>query len=120
MLKWLAWIGDTKKDLLAFPEAVVSEIGHALYVAQCGGKHKSAKALKGFGDAGILEVVENYAGDTYRAVYTVRFAEVAYVLHVFQKKSKKGIATPASEMKAIEARLTRAKAEYDRWKKESL
>lgn len=82
-----------------------------------GGKHESAKPLKGFKGAGVLEVVENYDGDTYRAVYTVRFAEVIYVLHCFQKKSKSGIATPKQDLDLIQARLKTAEVEYEEWKK---
>lgn len=74
-VKLLGWVGTAKEDLLAFPDEVVREIGHALYVAQIGGKHASAKPLKGFGGASVLEIVEDFDGDAYRAVYTVRFAE---------------------------------------------
>ena len=84
-------------------------IGYALYLAQCGEKHPLAKPLKGFKRAGVIEVVENFDGDTYRAVYTVKLAGVVYVLHAFQKKSKKGIATPKQDIELIEARLKRAK-----------
>lgn len=115
-LKLLGWIGTSKDDLLTFPEAVVREVGHALYVAQQGGKHSSAKPLKGFGGASLLEVVEDHDGDSYRAVYTVRFAQVVYVLHAFQKKSKTGIATPAKEISKIHARLRLAEEEYTRWR----
>src|SRR5476651_1497741 len=79
--------------------------GYALYVAQLGGKHRDAKPLKGFGGAGVVEIVADHQGDTFRAVYTVRFAAAVYVLHVFQKKAKKGRATPRFEMKLIEQRL---------------
>lgn len=96
-VKPVGWIASSLKDLRAFPDEVMDEIGHALYEGQRGGKHESAKPLKGFKGAGVLEVVENYDGDTYRAVYTVRFAEVIYVLHCFQKKSKSGIATPKQD-----------------------
>lgn len=90
--KPLFWIGSAKSDLLDFPEAVKDEIGVALSVAQVGGKHPSAKPWKGEG-AGVLEIVEDHRGDTYRAVYTVKFENAAYVLHAFQKKSPKGIKT---------------------------
>ena len=93
------------------------EIGYALYLAQLGGKHGSAKPLKGFGGAGVLEVVEDHDGDSYRAVYTVRFSEAVYVLHAFQKKSKHGIETPPQEMDKVRARLKRAEEEYEEWKK---
>jgi phage-related protein len=111
----LGWIGTAKEDLLSFPDAVVREIGHALYVAQIGGKHASAKPLKGLSGAGVLEIVEDFDGDTYRAVYTVRLADIVYVLHAFQKKSKKGIATPRREIDIIKARLRRAEEEYAAW-----
>ena len=84
------------------------EVGYALFVAQNGEKADGAKPLKGFGGGGILEVVENHDGDTYRAVYTVRFASAVYVLHAFQKKSKAGIKTPKKDMDLIEARLKAA------------
>ena len=87
------------------PEEVQDTFGFALYMAQCGGKHPDAKPLKGFSGAGVLEIVEDYSSDTYRAVYTVRFADAVYVLHVFQKKSKKGITTPQEEIARIKARL---------------
>ena len=116
-MKALGWIATAKADLLAFPDAVVREFGHALFVAQIGGKHADAKPLKGFGGASILEVVEDHDGDTYRAVYTARFAEVVYVLHAFQKKSKKGVAPPPREIDKVKARLKRAEEEYQVWKR---
>lgn len=99
------WLGSSKKDLLALPVPVRKFFGHALDVAQHGGQHAAAKALRGFGGAGVLEVVEDDADGTYRAVYTVRFAEAVFVLHVFQKKSKRGIATPQADMEIIRKRL---------------
>ena len=114
-MKALGWVGTAKEDLLSFPDAVVREIGHALYIAQIGGKHASAKPLKGHSGASVLEIVEDFDGETYRAVYTVRFAEVVYVLHAFQKKSKKGIATPRREIDIVKARLRRAEEEYAAW-----
>jgi phage-related protein len=116
-VKALGWIGSAKADLLSFPHDVVREVGHALYVAQRGGKHDNAKPLKGFGGASVLEVVEDYGGDTYRAVYTVRFAEIVYVLHAFQKKSKKSTATPPHEIDKIKSRLKRAEETYEIWKR---
>jgi phage-related protein len=92
----------------AMPEDVQASFGFALYIAQCGGKHPDAKPLKGFIGAGELEIVEDYNSDTYRAVYTVRFSDSVYVLHVFQKKSKQGIATPKEEIEKITARLKMA------------
>jgi phage-related protein len=114
-VKELGWIGSTKSDLLTFPDEVVREIGHALYVAQEGGKHGSVKPLKGFGGASVLEVIEDHDGDTFRAVYTVRFAEVVYVVHAFQKKAKRGIATPRQEIEKIRQRLKQAEEEYAKW-----
>lgn len=90
------------------PEDVQDTFGFAIYIAQSGGKHPDAKPLKGFSGAGVLEIVEDYNSDTYRAVYTVIFADVVYVLHVFQKKSKKGIATSQEEISKIKTRLTMA------------
>lgn len=108
--KPLIWIGGSKKDLIALPFDVRKFFGHALDFAQRGGMHDAVKPLKGFGGAGVLEIVENDAGGTYRAVYTVKFAETVYVLHCFQKKSKSGIATPKVDMDIIRARLKVAEA----------
>jgi phage-related protein len=107
------WVGSSKRDLTDFPDEVQREIGFALYFAQIGDKHPSAKPLKGFKGAGVLEVVEDHRGDTYRAVYTVRFANAVYVLHAFQKKSKSGIATPKKELDLIESRLKLAKEDFE-------
>jgi phage-related protein len=101
----LYWVGNSKKDLLALPEEVVDVFGYALYLTQNGRKHDQAKPLKGFGSAGVLEIVEDWEGNTYRAVYTVRFELAIYVLHVFQKKAKRGIATPKSDLDLIRQRL---------------
>lgn len=101
------WIGSSKKDLLTFPEKAVSDIGYALGVAQLGGKHPDAKPWKGQG-AGVLEIVETFDGDAYRLVYTVRFAEAIYVLHAFQKKSPKGIATDKRDIELVAQRLKTA------------
>jgi phage-related protein len=106
------WIGASLDDLRRLSADVQDEIGYAIYFAQQGRRHPSAKVLKGFGGAGVLEVVEDDAGGTYRAVYTVRFAGVVYVLHVFQKKSKKGIQTPRMEIELIRRRLGVAEAHY--------
>ncbi|MCQ3923279.1 MAG: type II toxin-antitoxin system RelE/ParE family toxin [Rhodocyclaceae bacterium] len=108
--KPLEWIGSARKDLMALPVHVRKFFGHALDFAQRGGKHDAAKALRGFGGSGVLEVVENDAGGTYRAVYTVRFEEAVFVLHCFQKKSKSGIATPREDTDIIRARLKVAEA----------
>ena len=107
-LKPLRWVGSSRDDLLALPDEVRREVGYALFVAQNGEKADSAKPLKGLGGGGVLEVVENHDGDTYRAVYTIRFARAVYVLHAFQKKSKAGIKTPKKDMDLIEARLKAA------------
>ena len=92
---------------MAFPEAVKDGLGTALSVAQFGGKHPAAKPWRGEGP-GVLEIVEDYAGNTFRAVYTIRFAEAVYVLHAFQKKSKQGVATPRMDMELIRSRLVDA------------
>jgi phage-related protein len=105
-LKALAWVGSAKRDLLALPDEVIDAFGYALYVAQTGKRHEKAKALHGFGSAGILEIVEDWRGSTYRAVYTVRFSAAVFVLHAFQKKAKHGIATPRQDMELIRERLT--------------
>jgi len=113
----LRWIGTSRDDLREFPEPVRRRVGGALSEAQLGGKAPYAKPLKGFGGAGVLEIVDDFDGDTYRAVYTVKFAHAVYVLHAFQKKAKRGIATPKSELDLIEHRLKRAKADYEQWQK---
>lgn len=113
--KPVRWIGSSRDDLRAFPEGVRLRVGGALWEAQLGGKAAWAKPLRGFGGAGVLEVVDDHDGDTYRAVYTVRFAGVVYVLHAFQKKSKRGIATPKHEIALIEQRLKRAREDHDQW-----
>ena len=104
----LEWVGSSKKDLMALPDEVIDVFGYALHLAQMGQKHEQAKPLRGFGSAGVLEVVEDLRGDTYRAVYTVRFAARVFVLHVFQKKSKSGIATPKADLDLIDKRLKAA------------
>jgi phage-related protein len=109
-LRELRWIGSAKKDLQAMPDEVQEGFGFALYQAQIGLLHPDAKPLKGFGSAGIRETVEDWRGDAYRAVYTVRFANAVYVLHCFQKKSKHGIETPSADMDLIRKRLKEAKA----------
>jgi phage-related protein len=113
--KPLAWAGSTRQDMRQLPEPVQDDFGYSLYLAQIGGKHRRAKPLSGFGGAGVLEVVDDYDGDTFRAVYTVRFAECIYVLHVFQKKSWRGISTPAQEIALIRRRLTVAQEQHQTW-----
>jgi phage-related protein len=104
-LKPLIWIGSSRKDLREFPDPVQDQMGYALYVAQLGGKHRNAKALSGFGSAGVVEVVTDFRGDTFRAVYTLRYGGAVYVLHAFQKKSKTGRETPSREIELIRRRL---------------
>ena len=108
--KPLEWIGSSYKDLMALPTDVRRFFGYALSLAQAGDQHDAAKVLKGFGGGGVLEVVEDDAAGTYRAVYTVKFEEAVFVLHCFQKKSKRGIATPKADMDIIRARLKVAEA----------
>jgi len=104
-LKPLYWVGSSKRDLLSLPGPVVDLFGFALYLAQDGRKHEQAKPLRGFGSAGVLEVVEDWDRSTYRAVYTVRFEGVVFALHIFQKKSKRGAATPKADIDLIRERL---------------
>ena len=110
--KPLDWVGSSKRDFLAFPSRVKDAIGAALGVAQFGGKHPAAKPWKGEG-SGVFEVVEDHVGDTYRAVYTVRFREVVYVLHAFQKKSPSGVRTAATDVELIHRRLKIAQADHE-------
>lgn len=110
--KPLDWVGSSKKDFLTFPAAVRDEMGNALGLAQFGGKHPSAKPWKGQG-SGVLEVVEDFQTDTYRAVYTVRFKEVVYVLHAFQKKAPSGIRTARPDVELVERRLKTAQQDYE-------
>jgi phage-related protein len=113
--KPVRWVGGSKEDLSAFPAEVRQRVGGALWEAQIGGKAPYAKPLKGFGGAGVLEIVDDFDGDTFRAVYTVRFAKAVYVLHAFQKKSKRGLATPKAELNLIDRRLRRAEEDYEQW-----
>lgn len=109
--KALFWVGSSKDDLVGFPEAVKDEIGTALSVAQFGRKHPKAKPWKGEG-AGVLEIVADHRGNTYRAVYTVKFEHAIYVLHAFQKKSPTGRKTPQSDVDLISRRLRVASEDY--------
>ena len=113
--KPLKWVGSAKRDLDAMPEDVKNVFGHAIDLAQAGGKYQDAKVMTGFGSAGVLEVVEDDRGNTYRAVYTVKFAGWVYVLHCFQKKSKRGNETPKEDMDLIHARLKAAKLDFEAW-----
>lgn len=108
----IVWLGSTKKAVQDFPLTVRQGVGFALFQAQLGGKHADTKPLKGFGGASVLEIVERFDSDTYRAVYTVKFAGVIYVLHAFQKKSKQGIKTPKQDLDLIKKRLQQAKEDY--------
>ncbi|HEU4511297.1 MAG TPA: type II toxin-antitoxin system RelE/ParE family toxin [Pyrinomonadaceae bacterium] len=108
----IVWVGSSLKDLRLFPAEVKDVMGYALYQAQVGSKAPSAKPLTGFGGASVLEIVDDYESDTYRAVYTVKFPGVVYVLHVFQKKSKKGITMPRPNMELIRKRLKVAEEDY--------
>jgi phage-related protein len=110
--KPLFWVGSSRGGVRKFPQSVRQTVGFALRQAQLGGKHRDAKVLKGFGGAGVLEIVEDHDGETYRAVYTVKFAGAVYVLHAFQKKSKKGIKTPAAELEVIRRRLKAAEEHH--------
>lgn len=105
MLRPLLWMASTLDDLKEWPDAVQQSVGYALELAQKGEKHESAKPLKGFKGASVFEIVANYGGDTWRAVYAVKIQYAICVLHVFQKKSKSGIATPKREIELIEKRL---------------
>src|SRR6476469_2322306 len=104
----VVWVGSSKRDLRAFPDEVQHEIGFALWRAQEGKKHPNAKPLKGFGGAGVLEIVTDEEGDTYRTIYTVRLRHAVYVLHAFQKKSKQGAKTPDAVMDLVRQRLREA------------
>ena len=105
-IKSVDWIGSSYEDLKEFPRAVQRKIGHALQLAQEGGKHRKAKPLKGF--SGVMEIRSDHESDTYRAVYTTKIGDKIYVLHAFQKKSKRGIATPKKEIDLIKRRLKMA------------
>ena len=113
-LKPLYWLGSSKRDLLSLPGPVEDLFGYALYLAQDGRKHEQAKPLKGFGSAGVLEVVEDWDRSTYRAVYTVRFEGVVFVLHIFQKKSKRGSATRKHDVELIRDRLEVARRLHEK------
>ena len=111
MLKSVQWVGASKADLRRFPDPVQHRMGFAIYQAQIGLRHRDAKLLKGFG-SGVLEVVSRHDGDTFRAVYTVRFETAVYVLHAFQKKARRGIATPKHELDLVRRRLAVAEQHY--------
>jgi phage-related protein len=111
-MKPVVWIGSSRDDLRAMPQQVRRDIGQALYTAQQGEIDPSAKPLKRFGGARVMEIVERYRKDAYRAVYTAHFEDAIYVLHVFQKKSKRGIATPKKDMDLIERRYAEAERHH--------
>jgi phage-related protein len=110
--KPVRWVGASRKELKCFPKSVQREIGQALYAAQRGEEYPSVKALKGFGGWSVLEIVAFGEAATFRAVYTLRFADAVYVPHAFQKKSKKGITTPKQEIDLIRHRLAAAERDY--------
>ena len=112
VVKPVNWVGSSYRDFKSFPDTVKDSMGYELYRAQIGRMHESAKPLKGFGGAGVVELVEDFRTDTYRAVYTTKFADVIYVLHAFQKKAKKGSATPKHEIELIRRRMKSAEAHY--------
>ena len=116
--KPLVFVGSSQDDLSAFPAEVKRVMGFALRTAQEGGKHPDAKPLKGYKGAGVLEIVDDHDGDTYRAVYTVKLAGRVYLLHAFQKKSNKGIDIPKHERDLIKARLKDAEWLHEQWLKE--
>ena len=111
-IKPIIWMGPSRDDLRSFPEQVRRDMGQALYTAQQGETDPAAKPLKGFGGARVMEIVDRHDTNTYRAVYTVRFAGRIYVLHAFQKKSTKGIATPQKDIELIRQRLAAAERHY--------
>jgi phage-related protein len=104
----LVWVGSSRRNLREFPQAVRRALGLALFAAQLGETPPGAKPLRGFGGAGVVELIEDHRGDTYRAVYTVKFKTAVYVLHAFQKRSKRAIATPKRDIELIRERLRRA------------
>ena len=113
-IKPVIWVGSSQEDWKTFPDDVQDVMGYSLHLAQCGDKADNAKPLTGFKGASVLEITDNYKSDTYRAVYTVKFQGIVYILHAFQKKSKKGIATPKSHIQLIEQRLKKAKEHHDK------
>ena len=110
--KPLLWVGSSKRDLLAFPGRAIGEIGWALEAAQFGGRRPATKPWKGLGPR-VLEIVEDFDSNTYRAVYTVRFEHAVYVLHCFQKKSPTGIKTARMDVELVHKRLAAAEADYE-------
>ncbi len=111
-IKPVRWVGSALRDLRGFPAPVRRDVGQALYAAQRGEEYPTVKALQGFGGRSVLEIVAPHAGDTFRAVYTVRFEDAIYVLHAFQKKSKKDVSTPQRDLELIKQRLAAAEKDY--------
>lgn len=118
-LKPVVWLGSSKKDLADFPDGVEDDVGYNLFEAQAGRMPRDAKVLRGFHGAGVLEIVSNYDTDAFRVVYTVEFEEAIYVLHCFQKKSKRGSETPQQDKDMIERRLKVAREEHEKWLKQT-
>lgn len=116
-MKPLLWAGSSKRDLMEMPPDLVTSFGYHLYKAQLGEHPIIAKTISGFGGAGVVELIEDHKGDTFRAVYTVRFSGTIIVLHAFQKKSKRGIETPKQDMELIHSRLKLAEEIYKDWKR---
>ena len=113
-IKPVVWVGSSHEDWKTFPDDVQDVMGYSMHLAQCGDKATNAKPLTGFKGVSVLEITDDFDGNTYRAVYTVKFQEVVYILHAFQKKSKKGIATPKNHIQLIEQRLKKAKEYHDK------
>ncbi len=110
--KLVIWVGSSKRDLLRLPIPVVDAIGSAISYAQFGGKHPSAKPWRGAG-SGVFEIVQDHYGDTYRAVYSVGFAGVVYVLHCFKKKSPSGVGTGQRDIGLVRGRLQEARKDFE-------
>jgi len=111
--KPVRWVGSSYRDWKAFPAEVQDVMGYALYLAQQGSKASYAKPLKGYKGSTVLEISDNHDGNTWRAIYTIQFKDVIYVLHAFQKKSRKGIATPLTELRKVNKRLKQAEEHYE-------
>lgn len=118
--KLVYWVGSSKKDLMKLPRTIQRQIGYSLHLVQIEQEDNDSKPLKGFGSAKVREIIKDDSEGTYRAVYTVEFKEMIYVLHVFKKKSKTGIATPKHEIELIKRRLKDAQDIYKEWKKNEI
>lgn len=116
-VKPLLWVSSSKKNLMEMPEDVITDFGYGLYQAQIGKHPDIAKTLSGFGGASVIELIQDHKGDTFRAVYTVKFSDAIIVLHAFQKKSKRGIETPKQDIELIRSRLKLAEEIYKEWKR---